>query len=210
MSENLVARAPALNANNQDLLVYALYSEGGFERWVDVEDLFLRAFQLAPHRLSWRTRSDLPDYKKLSKALQSVEDTQRTKHHGLVMQNGEHLRKLTNTGKKWCEQHLVHLESLYGFHQVPSPANQAPSRLVRYVIGTEAYKHFVSTGEVTRQRWQLAETLQCLVDSPSEVWNQRLDELQAAGEATANQNIIRFAVNIRAKNDYQHKENAND
>lgn len=187
-----------------------MYIEGGFGRWIDVEDLFLRAFQLAPHRLSWRTRSDLPDYKKLSKALQSVEDSQRTKHHGLLMQNGEHLRKLTTTGKEWCEQHLVHLESLYGAHQVPSSANQAPARLVRYVTGTEAFKYFVSTGQVTRQRWQLAEALQCLVDSSAEVWNQRLDELQAAGEATANQHITRFAISVRASDDSQHKENDND
>ena len=64
---------PSFEANNNDLLVWSLFLLGGAEKWVDVEDIYLKAFELGPARLSWRTRADIPDYKKVSKALQSVE-----------------------------------------------------------------------------------------------------------------------------------------
>lgn len=64
---------PSFDANNNDLLVWSLFLLDGAEKWVDVENIYLKAFELGPARLSWRTRADIPDYKKVSKALQSVE-----------------------------------------------------------------------------------------------------------------------------------------
>ena len=40
---------------------------------MDVEEIYLKCFEIAPARLGWRTRPEIPDYKKISKALQSVE-----------------------------------------------------------------------------------------------------------------------------------------
>ncbi len=64
---------PSDQPNNQDVFVWALYLLGGADRGVDVEEIYLKCFELAPARLGWRTRPDLPDYKKASKALQSIE-----------------------------------------------------------------------------------------------------------------------------------------
>jgi len=85
---DITVRAPSGNHNNDDLLVWALHLLGGAERWVDVEELYLKAFELAPARLSWRTRPDLPDYKKCAKALQAVESPKGSNHHGLLAKNG--------------------------------------------------------------------------------------------------------------------------
>lgn len=54
---------------NSDVFLWALFELGGGDDFVDVEAVYIRAFQLAPLRLSWRTRDDLPDLKKCSKAL---------------------------------------------------------------------------------------------------------------------------------------------
>ena len=58
---------------NTDVFLWALYELGGSDEFIDVEAAFYRAFELAPARLSWRTRSDLPDLKKCSKALRDAE-----------------------------------------------------------------------------------------------------------------------------------------
>lgn len=66
-------KAPSGTHNNSDLLVWACYQCGGFDRWIEVEELYLNAFELALARLAWRTRGNLPDYKKCAKALQELE-----------------------------------------------------------------------------------------------------------------------------------------
>ena len=79
MSDNEAIKPPSITHNNSDLTVYACYLAGGYERWLDVEELYLKMFELAPNRLGWRTRSDLPDYKKCAKALQELEDLSRAR-----------------------------------------------------------------------------------------------------------------------------------
>jgi hypothetical protein len=61
---------PNQTANNQDVFIWSLYQLGGADRSIEVEDIYLKAFDIAPARLGWRTRPDLPDYKKVAKALQ--------------------------------------------------------------------------------------------------------------------------------------------
>ena len=60
---------PSSIPNNQDVFVWALYLLGGADQDVDVEAIYLKCFELAPARLAWRTRPDLPDYKKISTSL---------------------------------------------------------------------------------------------------------------------------------------------
>ena len=105
-------RAPASGVpNNQDVFVWALFQLGGAEHDVDVEAIFLRSFDLAPARLGWRTRPDLPDYKKAAKALQSVESKT---HVGLVHRTSPYLRRLTTAGTVWVEQNRSILERRQG------------------------------------------------------------------------------------------------
>ena len=86
-------RPPSEQHNNADLIVWALHLCGGAERWVDVEELYLKAFELAPARLSWRTREDLPDYKKCAKALQEGHPRQVPDPTGDRFERGDPLRR---------------------------------------------------------------------------------------------------------------------
>ena len=60
---------PSDTANNQDVFLWALYVLGGADRDVDVEDIYLKCFEMAPARLGWRTQPQLPQYKKLRRHL---------------------------------------------------------------------------------------------------------------------------------------------
>lgn len=187
--------APASTPNNQDLLVWSLYTLGGAERWVDVEDVFLRCFELAPLRLAWRTRPDLPDYKKCAKALQSVE---ATTHRGLLAKQGRYLRRLTDAGTAWCEQHATTLADLYGgTRPVRAASTSSDERLLRELRSHPAFKSWQASEDLP-EVWDLADALKCSVSSPPAVWDQRLDELEQAARRAADDDVLGFAGAVRA------------
>ncbi len=172
----------------------ALYELGGAEKSIDVEAIYLRAFEIAPARFSWRTRPDLPDYKKVSKALQSVE---ATTHVGLVLRVDEHHRRLTPEGAAWTEQHLETLKSLYG----GSGAVEASSRneheaLRRRVKASPAFAHWKTTGDVDIGR--LAPALECSPASPAAVWEARCSDVIRAGTVLVDSELEAFGAQARA------------
>lgn len=190
-------KAPSATHNNSDLLVWACYLCGGFDRWIDVEELYLKAFELAPARLAWRTRADLPDYKKCAKALHELEDPRRSAHLEMVAKHTQYLRKLTPQGKQWCDTFRDALSALYGGGAVPAPPSQDPAKLIRHVVSTTAFAHFTRTGAVDCELWQLAEALRCLADSSQSTWMARIDSLISAAERTAREDASQFAHALR-------------
>ena len=186
-------RPPSNDHNNADLLVWALHLAGGGDRWVDVEELYLKAFELAPVRLSWRTRPDLPDYKKCAKALQELEDPKRSDHLGLTAKNGAYERRLTDQGLQWCETHEALLASLYSSTDVvPSASTQDDARRIRTLTGSTAYRSWADTGELTCTLWELAEAFRCMANSPKTKWLVRLDEHAIAARRNSNEELGRF------------------
>ena len=183
---------PSHTHNNADLLVWALYQLGGFDRWVDVEELYLKAFELGPARLSWRTRPDLPDYKKCAKALQEVEDAKKTRHLGLLDKKSQYERRLTPAGKSWCEHYDEVLIALYSGGTVPVTATSDDARRIRTLTTTDAYSEWLETGEMTSDTWELGDTFRCTGDSTAAIWRSRLDEHLLAAERDGRTEIINF------------------
>ena len=186
-------RPPSNDHNNADLLVWALHLAGGGDRWVDVEELYLKAFELAPIRLSWRTRPDLPDYKKCAKALFELEDPKRSDHLGLTTKNGAYERRLSNQGVEWCETHRTLLASLYSSTDVvPSASPQDDARRIRTLTSSTAYRQWVETGELTCTLWELAEAFRCRAQSSKTTWFVRLDENTVAARRNGDQELQGF------------------
>jgi hypothetical protein len=192
-------KPPSPDHNNPDLLVWACFVAGGYERWLDVEELYLKAFDLAPARLAWRTREDLPDYKKCAKALQEVEDPKRSDHLGLFLKNGRYLRKLSDDGHEWCKTYGSMLMALYGGGLVPAPPTAVASQALSALKRSQAYQEFLKSGDVTCELWMLAEAIQCLPDSTRAVWLARLDHLNSALRATDDQAAVSFVNRARSR-----------
>lgn len=179
-------------------MVWSLYVLDGSTRWTDVETLFLKAFELAPVPLAWRTRDDLPDYKKCAKALQEVEDPKRSHYVGFFEKRGKYQRRLTQAGLAWCEQHAAHLTHLYGRGTVPSAATHDDGRRLRDVVKSEPFLDWTQNHAISAPLWEIAEVFRCLPDSSLSVWSARLDEYLSSARKNANPEAIAFIGAVRS------------
>lgn len=189
MSDSSVAPKDAYGAAEQ--LLWTLYQMDGSSTWIDVEDLFLSAFQASPARLSWRTRPDIPDYKKCAKALQELEDPKRSAYAGFTLKQGKYLRKMSDSGTQWCEEHADLLTDRYS-QFVESHAVQDDGRLLRQLIDSEAFHRFSSGTLTTAERWLLAEAFRCLPDSSPATWNARFAESLKTARKNRREDVTEF------------------
>jgi hypothetical protein len=162
---------------NSDVFLWALYELDGADKFVDVEDAFIKAFELAPLRLSWRTRPDLPDLKKCSKALRDAEGREPR----LLVKKGAEMRRLTVEGQQWIEENFDRLaQALGGSRPVRAPRTRTPSRLVSQALQSPVFTAWRETGRVTKEKWRVAEMLRCSPDSSRTVFRDRLETLRGA------------------------------
>ena len=198
MSEKTRARnePPSPEANNQDVFVWALYLLGGADKDVDVEEIYLKCFELAPARLGWRTHPEIPDYKKTSKALQSIE---ATTHVGLLHRPHKYSRRLTLEGIKWVEAYKEILEKNYSKAIVlASKTTNQHERKRHELKKSDAWAKFLmdpSTVEIS----DAAAALQCSAASPMSVWSGRVNDLRRTGDLLSDDLILNFADFVEAQ-----------
>jgi hypothetical protein len=187
---------PEDRPSNRELILWSLFLAGGGDDWVDVESVYLKAFDLAPTRFSWRTREDLPEYKKCAKALQELESTDSPLRM-LLAKRSRYLRKLNMDGVAWCEKHQDVLTKKYSASVVAAPAIQASARKLREVERSNTYLRWASDPSVEFQRWELLEMLRCLPGTAQEVWMARCDEIQLAARRDGRTDIEDFIGRVR-------------
>lgn len=190
MSHTVRTDPPSEAANNQDALVYALYLLGGADRDIDVEDMFLKCHELAPARLSWRTRPDLPDYKKVSKALQSVE---ASTHKGLFHHTNQYARRLTLDGVRWVETYLEILKKVYLAKPVEASRNTNMHERKRQEIkNSQIWKTFKSD-PTSLTKEDFASVLQCSAASSETTWKSRVQDVKRASDVLQDEELMSFA-----------------
>lgn len=174
---------------NSDVFLWALYELGGADQFVDVEDVFMRAFELAPLRLSWRTRADVPDLKKCSKALRDAEGREPK----LLVKQGPEMRRLTVEGQKWIEENFDRLaEALDEKRVVRAPHTRRPARVVGQALQSPVFTAWQETGQMADEKWRVAEMLRCSPDSSRSVWRDRLETLRASAHAADRLDTLGF------------------
>ena len=187
---------PSPEANNQDVFVWALYLLGGADKDVDVEEIYLKCFELAPARLGWRTHPEIPDYKKTSKALQSIE---ATTHVGLLHRPHKYSRRLTLEGIKWVEAYRSILEKNYSKAIVQASKTTNQHERKRHELKkSDAWAKFLidpSTVEIS----DAAAALQCSAASPMSVWSGRVNDLRRTGDLLSDESILNFADFVEAQ-----------
>jgi hypothetical protein len=179
---------------NRDVFLWALYELGGEQDFVDVEDVFIRAFELAPLRLSWRTRQDLPDLKKCSKALRDAEERRPL----LLVKRGPEKRRLTVEGQQWIEENFDRLaESLRSDRTVKAPQTRAPAKLISDALRSAAHNIWLDSREITGDKWRIAEMLRCSPDSSRSIFRERLETLRAAAYSAGQDDALEFLDSLQ-------------
>ena len=174
---------------NSEVFLWALYDLGGAEEFVDVEDVFIKAFELAPLRLSWRTRANLPDLKKCSKALRDAEGREPR----LLVKQGAEMRRLTVEGQRWIEENFDRFaEVLSGDRQVRAPRTRVPSRLVSQALQSAVFAMWSETGAISDEKWRVAEMLRCSPDSSRAVFRERAETLRSAAYSAGRLDALEF------------------
>ena len=181
---------PSESPNNQDALVFALYLLGGADKDVDVEDMFLKCHELAPARLSWRTRPDLPDYKKVSKALQSVE---ASTHAGLFHHTNQYARRLTLDGNRWVETYISILERVYSKAPVQASKNTNMYERKRHEIKNSQVWVLFKESPANIGIEDFASVLQCSAASSQTTWASRVHDVKRAADVLQDEELMQFA-----------------
>jgi len=166
---------------NWNTFLWALHELGGSEDFVDIEKVFWRCFELAPQRFSWRTRHDLPDYKKCAKALQEAE----ARRPPLLIKTGDSFgRQLSVQGQEWLAANAKRLRAqLKPGRVVQEPRRRPRSRMLAEAEQVATFTEWCVDRIVPTEKWRMAEVLRCSPDSDTAVWRNRLDTLQAAAHA---------------------------
>ena len=175
--------------SNSDVLLIAVWKSGGGDRFIDIEDAYAVCWELTPHRFSWRTRSDLPNTKKLNKALS---DFANRDNHPLVRQ-GSYKVRLSMAGLEWMQEHEHIINSLMGTEsgKIEFSSNQASRQLNRFKK-TPLFGKWQANPEMNPEKWELALALRCSSDSPSSVWFQRIETLRADAQLSRDSEVLRF------------------
>lgn len=187
---------PNETANNQDVFLWALYILGGADRDVDVEDIYLKCFEMAPARLGWRTKPEIPDYKKTSKALQSVE---ATTHVGLIHRPHQYSRRLTIEGINWVEAYKGILERVYSKQAVAASTNTNMHERTRQAIKESTSWRVFENDPSQLDVADLAALLRCTATSPQETWKSRILDVKRAAEVLQDESLADFARAIEFK-----------
>ena len=202
-----LAPPPSSTPNNHELLIWALFLLGGSDNFIDVEELFIKSFELAPARLSWRTRQDIPDYKKCSKALHEVEDKKRTQLSHLLEKQGSYKRKLSGDGVTWVTKYATVLASIYSDGIVPSAAVQEDSKVLRTITESLIFAAFLKDEKAELNIYEISDIFRCLPDADTAIWKQRLDRVRNAAIRNGHTRVISFvdkcASVVWAKGDEQ-------
>ena len=186
-------RTAKTTANNEDVFIWALYQLHGSDRSVDVEEIYLRAFEIAPVRLGWRTRPEIPDYKKISKALQTVE---AKSHVGLVRKVDRYTRQLTPEGSAWVSDNYAVLERLYGGASVvAAQAGNTYGEIERRVRESRAFRLW-QVGE-SAAITDIAVAVDCSAASSDSLWARRCDEIVRAGQVLSDSTLEAFGNAMR-------------
>jgi hypothetical protein len=187
---------PSIGPNNQDVFLWALYLLGGSDMDVDVEEIYLKCFELAPARLGWRTHPDIPDYKKAAKALQSVE---ASTHIGLVHKPHKFSRRLTVAGVRWVESYKEILEENYSHKPVmASKTSNNYERMRQEILKSHAWLTYKNLNEI-EDIADAAAALQCSPASPQSTWRSRINNLKRASDVLKDNDLLEFAELIDNK-----------
>lgn len=182
---------PASNRElvNWEILVWALYLLGADSGLIDIEDAYVKCFEIAPNRFSWRTKP-YPDSKKCNKALQEAEIRDPKL---LTKTTDGWKRQLTVEGQEWVKNNTHRIGKLLGRdHVVQEPKQRPAAKLLIELERSVEYNAWHARGVMPQEKWKFAELLHCSSDSDISVWRNRIEMLRSTANKAGKKKVLQF------------------
>ena len=180
---------------NEDLVLAMLRRLGGVSRYVDIEELTLALFEIAPARFSWRTRRDLPEREVVRFALfHANQRAARDKRRPVVSSRDRSRQwRLTAAGVREARQAGTKTSIALAVGQPPKQTGKSHQR-VSQVRRHGVFSAFANGSPVSDiSHTQLADLLLIPPDAPLDVAQSRVDALRGAALDIGDKDVARFA-----------------
>lgn len=191
------AREGSHGPTHQAVVLAVLAGIGGSERFVDVEEITLEAFKLAPARFSWRTRKDLPSQENVRWALVHAQHRDTP----LAIQSTDRQSwKLSAEGVAFARKHAPDLARA---NLVPPPVGKETGRASERVAQIRnhaiyrAHEHGTPTADQARHA--IADLLITPPDAPKALVLRRLGSARAAAELADDAEVLGFLDELRGE-----------
>ena len=190
--------------SDKDIVLYALYILGGWQKRVHTEDIALKCFELAPSKFSW---VKYPQYPDLAPARFALESTKKPKYGALVKGGSERKRTVksvggwmfTANGIQWIKDNEKRIENYLG--RLRPIGDRTPAdRKIKELLKSVAFNKYEDYGEKADiSHAEFAESLLCTINTRPEVLNDRLEQLLSIAEKLNKKNIKEYINFCRQK-----------
>jgi hypothetical protein len=183
-----MANKISVSISNTDIIPLALLDLGGAGKFIDVEDLFMRCYEISPERFGWR-KYQYPNYKILYQALVDFD----RKHPELIIRTPDGLsRQLSAEGVKWIEQRYSIFRKLLETPEKIPPTRRPNQRILNDISKHSHFRSYLSEGSIDLSKYQVAEILLCSPDSQPSLWKERLETYRSAALQSKRKDIVSF------------------
>lgn len=173
---------------NVDFIPISLSELEGIGRFIDVEDLFIKCYELSPERFGWR-KYKYPNYKILHKALTDFEE----KYPEFIIKTPDGLsRQLTAEGVEWTKNRLPIFRKLLQSPEIAAPKKRPNQKILNEIAVNNLFIDFSEGRKPELDKFEVADLLLCSPDSPSALWNERLISYKSTAEDSKRTDLVDF------------------
>lgn len=195
---------------NQDFAALAVLLCGGGDGQAHIEDIALKAYQLAPTRFKWE-RYDYPSLDTVRVALRADRGPE-----DLVLRSGGKFYSLTSDGigralelgRRILGSKINDAYNLIKAFEQKVPTISEPAadtgvarhrpaqKYLRHIKSHETFRAWKTDRGIQYELWQLAELLECMPDASLSTWNSRLENLKRQATFWRDDEVSRFADEV--------------
>ncbi len=189
------ANGGAGDITNVALALAVLDQLGGATKFVDIEEVAVAAFKLAPDRFGWRTKKEYPSWERVRIAFVHANQNEQKRTGGaLVIQSKEGTAwKLSALGVEFVRENAARTEKATGRRRPASSAASASGRRVKEIRRHSAFSRFTHGTPVAEiERFELADLLMCPPDSSMVAVERKVDAARAAAVDAGDELVARF------------------
>lgn len=173
-------RGPDDRISMGDYALLALHNLGGGEDYIDIEDIAIEAFGLAPSMFSWRRHKNLPSVEAIRMSFRNMERA-RSDQYVVSAYHGQ-ARMLTPAGIHRANEvrRLVGAEGTASIRDaLRRPVNRDLARMMTH----PAYEQWKVGGVATLDRLDVGDLLHVISGSPASVYREAMS--RALSQATS-------------------------